>query len=176
MQKLYTTTLDSPLGPLLIAADDERIYLVEYAQEERSQRQLKRVVERLQATSEPGSSPPAEQLGAELAAYFAGESCEFTTPIQSVGTPFQERVWAALLQIPLGETCSYGDIARQVGDARAVRAVGTANGANPISILVPCHRVVRTGGALGGYGGGLDRKRWLLDHERAMVGEALFAH
>lgn len=173
--RLGVTTLVSPLGRLLIAADDESVFLVEYAAEERSQRQLARVTKRLQGTSEPGRPDPVQRLEAELAAYFAGELSSFTTPVCPVGTPFQERVWEALVRIPTGETRSYAAIAREIGEPTATRAVGTANGANPISILVPCHRVVRTGGALGGYGGGLDRKRWLLDHERTMTGATLFA-
>jgi len=85
------------------------------------------------------------------------------------GTPFQRAVWAALRRIPPGTTCSYTDLARAVGAPTAVRAVGTANGANPVAVVIPCHRVVRSDGSLGGYGGGLDRKRWLLEHEKAAL-------
>jgi methylated-DNA-[protein]-cysteine S-methyltransferase len=89
-------------------------------------------------------------------------------PVDSGGTPFQRRVWEVLRTIPIGRTCSYLDVARQVGAAEAVRAVGAANGANPVAIVVPCHRVIGSNGKLIGYGGGLDRKRWLLTHERAL--------
>jgi methylated-DNA-[protein]-cysteine S-methyltransferase len=102
---------------------------------------------------------------AQLAAYFAGERDAFTVPLAPRGTPFQHRVWAALARIPFGETRTYADIARAIGAPAAVRAVGAANGRNPLSIIVPCHRVIGTGGKLTGYAGGVDAKRWLLAHE-----------
>ena len=102
---------------------------------------------------------------AQLAEYFAGERTEFDLPLDPRGTPFQQRVWERLLAIPYGETTTYGTIAAELGKPEAVRAVGMANGRNPISIVVPCHRVIGSGGALTGYGGGLDRKRALLAHE-----------
>lgn len=153
--------LDTPLGPMTAAADDDALRELQYGA---------RAIE-----GERRYNSVLEQLESELAAYFAGDLTEFHTPIELIGTPFRRRVWDELLKIPVGETCSYADIARAVGDPKATRAVGAANGANPISILVPCHRVVRTGGALGGYGGGLDNKRWLLDHERRLIGATLFA-
>jgi len=102
----------------------------------------------------------------QLGEYFAGARSTFDLPLRLEGTPFQLEVWAALLDIPLGTVATYGEIARQLGRARAARAVGAANGRNPISIVVPCHRLVGAAGNLTGYGGGLDRKRWLLAHER----------
>ena len=106
----------------------------------------------------------------ELAAYFAGERVPFRTKLDlGAGTPFQREVWRALRRIPYGQTASYGDIARRVGRPRACRAVGAANGANPVPILVPCHRVIRASGELGGYGAGLPIKRWLLHHEGCAV-------
>ena len=106
---------------------------------------------------------------AQLAAYFAGELTAFDLALAPRGTPFQERVWGALRDIPFGATTSYGELARRLGDPRATRAVGAANGRNPISIVVPCHRVVGADGSLTGFGGGIDRKRWLLAHEGARV-------
>ena len=108
------------------------------------------------------SGEPFTVVGEQLAAYFAGELTTFDVPLNAHGTPFQQRVWSALLTIPYGETVSYLEIARRIGDAKAVRAVGTANGRNPISIIVPCHRVIGASGALTGYGGGIERKRALL--------------
>jgi O-6-methylguanine DNA methyltransferase len=105
----------------------------------------------------------AEQLGA----YFAGERTAFDVAIRFEGTPFQVAVWSALRDIPYGATISYAELARRVGRPGAFRAVGQANGRNPVAIVVPCHRVVAADGTMGGYGGGLDRKRWLLDHEGA---------
>jgi methylated-DNA-[protein]-cysteine S-methyltransferase len=101
----------------------------------------------------------------QLNEYFAGERTQFTLSLDLRGTPFQQRVWAELQHIPYGETCSYLDIARGLGDEKATRAVGAANGRNPVSIIVPCHRVIGANGSLTGYGGGMERKHWLLDHE-----------
>ena len=106
-----------------------------------------------------------ELAAAQLREYFAGKRRTFDLPLAPRGTAFQERVWRALLAIPFGETCSYGDIARAIGRPSASRAVGAANGKNPIAIIIPCHRVIGTSGALVGYGGGLPTKRWLLEHE-----------
>jgi methylated-DNA-[protein]-cysteine S-methyltransferase len=102
----------------------------------------------------------------ELDAYFAGESRVFHSPIRTRGTEFQKRVWEALRKIPRGETMSYGELARRIGSPRAVRAVGAAVGRNPVSVIIPCHRVVGSNGALTGYAGGVKRKQWLLDHEQ----------
>ena len=104
------------------------------------------------------------ELRRELDAYFAGTLQDFTVAIGAVGTPFQRCVWSALRRIPYGSTCTYGELARQINNPGAMRAVGGANGANPIWLIVPCHRVVRADG-LGGYAGGVDRKAWLLGHE-----------
>ena len=108
-----------------------------------------------------------EDVAEQLREYFAGSRSGFTVPIAPVGTPFQRRVWAELLKIPYGETRSYGQLAEAIGNRSAMRAVGAANGRNPISIIVPCHRVIGSNGTLIGYGGGLDRKRFLLELEGA---------
>lgn len=108
-------------------------------------------------------------VAAQLDEYFRGERRAFDLPLAPRGTEFQQLVWAALQRIPYGETRSYADIAREIGRPAAVRAVGAANGANPIPIVIPCHRVVASDGGLGGYGGGLARKRWLLAHEGAVL-------
>jgi methylated-DNA-[protein]-cysteine S-methyltransferase len=105
----------------------------------------------------------------QLAAYFEGNLREFELPMEMPGTPFQRRVWEGLCAIPYGETVSYAELARRIGHAGASRAVGSANGRNPISIVVPCHRVIAADGTLGGYGGGLERKDWLLQHETTVI-------
>ena len=105
----------------------------------------------------------------QLDAYFAGELSEFDLPLAPHGTPFQRRVWDELSRIPFGETTSYSELARRLGDPKLVRAVGLANGRNPLAIVIPCHRVIGAGGSLTGYGGGLDRKRWLLDLEARVL-------
>ena len=109
----------------------------------------------------------------QLAAYFAGELTDFALVLTPRGTDFQQRVWAALTQIPYGTTTTYGALTARLGAPGASRAVGMANGRNPISIIVPCHRVVGSDGALRGFGGGVDNKRWLLDHERAVLGRSV---
>ena len=114
-----------------------------------------------------------ENLRLQLAQYFAGRRRVFDLPLHATGSPFQKRVWAALCEIPYGETRSYGETAQAIGAPTASRAVGLANGQNPISIVVPCHRVIGANGSLTGYGGGLEAKRWLLSHEAARTG--LFA-
>ena len=102
----------------------------------------------------------------ELREYFAGTLNAFQTPIRRFGTPFEQRVWDELMKIPPGETRSYADIAQTMGQPSASRAVARANGANPLAIVIPCHRVIRANGEIGGYGGGLARKRWLIEHEK----------
>jgi len=167
------TELSTPLGPMIAGATDEALCLLEFADGRRAEAQLERVAKRLGAAAEHGTtpgavvgeSPIAEPLAAELARYFAGELREFTVPLHAAGTAFQEAVWAELLAIPYGATRSYGEQARRLGRPDAVRAVARANGDNPIAILVPCHRVIGADGSLTGYGGGLWRKRRLLELE-----------
>ena len=109
------------------------------------------------------------QAREQLNEYFARSRTTFDLPLDPAGSPFERRVWEALRAIPYGSTVSYGELARRLGDPRATRAVGAANGKNPIPIIVPCHRVVGARGELTGFGGGLDRKRWLLEHEGAVL-------
>lgn len=115
---------------------------------------------------EDATVAPFPETKQQLTAYFASTLTEFDLPLQMSGTPFQRRVWEALKTIPYGTTMSYGELAQQIGQPTASRAVGLSNGRNPVSIVVPCHRVIGTTGKLTGYGGGLERKQWLLDHER----------
>jgi methylated-DNA-[protein]-cysteine S-methyltransferase len=152
------TVIDSPYGPLTLVADDG-ILCGLYMTEQRHR-------------------PPEESFGSrdhtlfgeteeQLEAYFAGELKEFTLELRLNGTPFQRKVWQQLQQIPYGETRAYGELAEALGNPSASRAVGLANGKNPIGIIVPCHRVIGAGGSLTGYGGGLDRKQRLLHFESA---------
>jgi methylated-DNA-[protein]-cysteine S-methyltransferase len=122
---------------------------------------------------ERGESALLAKASRQLSAYFAGELRDFDLPLALEGSDFQRQVWDELRRIPFGETTSYMAIAKRIGDARHVRAVGMANGRNPISIIIPCHRVVGSDGSLVGYGGGLERKRWLLDHEIRVTGAVL---
>jgi len=149
--------IDSPLGPLLVTAEDGAVTRLWMSQQ------------RHQVTEPDAAWARDDEAFAELAkqleAYFAGERTAFDLPLAPAGTPFQREVWTALRTIPYGMTCSYGELAVQIGRPGASRAVGLANGRNPISILIPCHRVIGSTGTLTGYGGGLERKRWLLDLE-----------
>lgn len=152
--------VDSPVGRLRLIADDQGLTGLYFPDHRHVRNGEGREVER---------HPVLEQARKELGEYFAGQRVTFETPLAPAsirgGTEFQLQVWQALCAIPCGETRSYGDIARSIGRPRAVRAVGAANGLNPISIFVPCHRVIGGSGALTGYGGGLDVKRWLLAFE-----------
>ncbi|MBL8965660.1 MAG: bifunctional transcriptional activator/DNA repair protein Ada [Spirochaetaceae bacterium] len=159
--------IDTPLGPLVAAATDRGVCLLEFSDRRMLEAQARILSARIGLPALPGAHPHLERLRAELAGYFAGERSSFGVPVFAPGTPFQERVWAALRQIPPGETRSYAELARAVGDPAAVRAVARANGMNRVAILVPCHRVIGSDGGLGGYGGGLWRKRRLLEIEGA---------
>jgi len=161
------TLTPSPLGELLLLADDEGRVTGLYVDAERG------------APAPDGSwrrdPGPSREATEQLDAYFDGERTSFDLPLAPDGTAFQLEVWACLSAIPYAETVSYRDIAEQVGRPHASRAVGQANGRNPISIIVPCHRVIAADGTLGGYGWGLPRKRWLLDHEQRVAGKQVGA-
>jgi O-6-methylguanine DNA methyltransferase len=158
--------LPSPLGPLVAAAEDEGIRVLEFTRSGRPGAQVELPAAILGRPCERGRHPHLDRLRRELLEYFDGRRRVFEVPVRLQGTPFQMRVWGELTKIPYGEVRSYLDIARALGDPQAVRAVGGANGSNPISIVVPCHRVIGSDGSIVGYGGGLDRKEWLLAHER----------
>lgn len=164
---LNLTWLTTPLGPMVAGATAEGVCLLEFAEPERLATQLAALDRHLALPRAPGHNRHLQTLARELGDYFEGRGRRFSVPLVLAGTPFQRRVWQALLTIAHGETRSYQDIARAIGRPAAVRAVGRANGGNRIAIIVPCHRVVNKGGGLGGYGGGLRRKQYLLALERA---------
>ncbi len=164
--------LPTPLGPMLLGCSDQGICLLEFIDRRMLETQLKRLVSRSNAVFTPGINAHGRQLDAELNAYFNGRSLNFETPIHMVGSDFQKSVWQLLRQIPPGQTISYGEQAQRLGRPGAARAVARANGDNPLAIIVPCHRVIGANGRLTGYGGGLWRKRWLLNHEREAIGQA----
>jgi AraC family transcriptional regulator of adaptative response/methylated-DNA-[protein]-cysteine methyltransferase len=163
---LYAKWLDSPLGPMVAIADDRGLHIVDWI----DRRGLERAIERLRAREKapivPGAHPVLDQIERELRQYFARTLKRFETPLAEWGTPFQNAVWQQLLTIPPGRTRSYAAQAEAIGNANAARAVARANGDNYRGIIIPCHRVIGSDGALTGYGGGLARKQWLLDHER----------
>ena len=158
-------SVDSPLGPLLLGATERGICLCEFADRGGRERIEKRLLERHKRTAVDGDSPYIATLERQLAEYFAGRRKDFDLPLDLAGSPWQRRVWDGLLAIPYGETRGYGELAEALGKPGGARAVGRANGENYVAIVVPCHRVIEAGGGLRGYGGGLERKRWLLEHE-----------
>jgi AraC family transcriptional regulator of adaptative response/methylated-DNA-[protein]-cysteine methyltransferase len=158
--------LESPLGPLLAGANDAGICLLEYTDRRRLERNLATLRKRFGCALVPGSHRWLTQLRQELAEYFAGQRRDFSLPLSPRGTPFQEKVWRELRNIPHGRTMAYDELARRIGQPTAQRAVARANGMNRICILIPCHRVIGKDGSLTGYGGGLWRKHWLLSLER----------
>jgi AraC family transcriptional regulator of adaptative response/methylated-DNA-[protein]-cysteine methyltransferase len=157
----------SPVGPLVLGASRDGLCLLEFSDRRMLETQFDTLSSRFGAPLMPGRNRWIEAARAQLAEYFRGERRGFDLPLDVRGTPFQEQVWRALLEIPYGETWSYRDVATRIGAPTATRAVGTANGRNRLAIVIPCHRVVNADGQLGGYGGGLWRKQHLLDLERS---------
>jgi methylated-DNA-[protein]-cysteine S-methyltransferase len=159
--------LDTPIGRIALVADEQsRLCGVGFMERDhRMDRQLRSYAGDRDFALVPESNPAG--VTAAFRAYFDGDLTALDAlTVATAGTPFQESVWKALREIPCGETWSYGDLARRIGKPAAVRAVGLANGANPVGIVVPCHRVIGADGSMTGYGGGIERKRWLLAHER----------
>ncbi len=184
------TVLDSPYGPLTLVAEGDRLVGL-YMEAQRHRPDESAFGERVPAPAGPrggddpfapapfaqtpgGEAPfdaaPFDAAARQLEEYFAGRRTHFDLPLTLHGTAFQQRVWAALREIPYGETWTYGELALHIGRPTASRAVGLANGKNPLGVIVPCHRVVGSDGGLTGYGGGLHRKQALLEHERALPG------
>ena len=158
--KTFHTTLASPLGPLLLTSDGESLTGVFMTGHRRG---------RAIASDWVEDARPFRDAAAQFREYFAGTRTSFDLPLAARGTAFQRQVWSALREIPFGETTSYGALAKTLGSPAASRAVGAANGRNPLSIVVPCHRVIGASGALTGYAGGTERKRWLLSHEARRI-------
>ncbi|MEZ6241984.1 MAG: methylated-DNA--[protein]-cysteine S-methyltransferase [Phycisphaerales bacterium] len=174
-EHLTAAWMTMPLGPMLAVASDAGLCLLEFVDRRSIETQIESVRRRTGLPVVPGEHPVLTQTEQELEAYFAGELKQFTLPLSPQGTDFERAAWDRLLEIPYAEVCSYSRMARDLGRPGAARAVGRANGANRIAIIIPCHRVIRADGSLCGYGGGIDRKQWLLDHERAHAGALLTA-
>jgi methylated-DNA-[protein]-cysteine S-methyltransferase len=160
MNRMIYTTMDSPIGDLLLAGDGNGLQLLSM----QGGRRPVAIDPRWQRQDEP-----FDDAKRQLREYFDGERRDFHLPLDLIGNPFELRVWSALRQIPYGETVSYGHIAGEIGSPGAARAVGLANGRNPIALIVPCHRVIGASGNLTGYGGGLERKQFLLDLEAGVL-------
>lgn len=164
---------ESPIGPLLAGATSEGVCLLEFTDRRMLEVQFGTLRRRFRTAIVPGENEHIRNLKKELREYFEGKRMKFSAKLVCPGTPFQEQVWNELLKIPYGSTVSYEDVAHRVGSPKAIRAVGTANGMNRIAIVIPCHRVVNKSGALGGYGGGLWRKKMLLALEQGQMIQGL---
>jgi AraC family transcriptional regulator of adaptative response/methylated-DNA-[protein]-cysteine methyltransferase len=163
---MFAERIETPLGTMLAVADDEGLRLLEFTDRRALERELTILRKRLRTNVVPGQHRYLDAIRAQLAAYFAGEQLEFDVPLAPIGSDFQLRTWEVLRSIPVGETRSYSWMAAQLKSVGAQRAVGRANGTNMLCLIIPCHRVIRADGTLCGYGGGLWRKKWLLEHER----------
>lgn len=162
--------LDTPLGPMIAIADEELLYLLEFVDRRGLEREVERLRKRTKSAIIPGITSPIISIESELKTYFEGSLREFKTPLFLLGSPFQKLAWQALMDIPYGETRSYAQQASVINKPSAYRAVASANGANQIAIVIPCHRIINSSGDLGGYGGGRVRKQWLIDHEKRRKG------
>ena len=164
---LRAAWIDTVLGPMIAISDESVLYLLEFV----TRRGLEKEVERLRTRGFaiiPGDTSPIQSIMQELADYFSGTLTQFKTPYRVFGSPFQQEVWQALCNIPYGQTKSYREQAIDLGRPSAYRAVANANGANQLAIIIPCHRIIASDGTLGGYGGGLAVKQWLLEHEKRL--------
>ncbi len=164
---LYIDWMPTPLGLMLCVADAKHLYMLEFTSRKAIDAGFERLRKNYKRAITPGCTAITEQIKAELSAYFKGSLKTFKTPMALTGTPFQKRVWAALRDIPHGQSCAYSDLAIKVGNEKAVRAAASANARNILALIIPCHRVIAKDGSLGGYAGGVDKKNWLLAHEAA---------
>lgn len=170
---IFCTQFSTVLGDMSAAATESGVCFLEFTEDNRREDTLQLVSARLKMPVTDGSHPHLTLLETQLQDYFAGRLTQFTVPLVLPGTPFQQKVWDALLSVPFGSTITYSKLAALLSSPRAVRAVGRANGMNPVSVLVPCHRVTGKNGELTGYAGGTDRKAWLLAHEKQVKGAAI---
>jgi AraC family transcriptional regulator of adaptative response/methylated-DNA-[protein]-cysteine methyltransferase len=162
---LKASWIDTPLGPMVAMGDEKTLYLLEFVDRRGLEREVERLRKKTKSAIIPGHTQPIHSIKKELEQYFKGILKEFKTPLFLLGSPFQKCVWKALTTIPFGETRSYAELAKVIGRPTACRAVANANGANQFALIIPCHRVINTNGELGGYGGGVHRKKWLIEHE-----------
>lgn len=166
---LKASWIDTVLGPMIAISDDAGLYLLEFVDKRGLEAEIQRLKLKTKAAIIPGHTQPIKSITLELKAYFNGDLKNFTSPVHLLGTPFQRLVWEELLRIPYGQTKSYASQAQAVGKPTAYRAVANANGANQLTLIIPCHRIINSNGDLGGYGGGMMRKKWLIDHEKNHV-------
>lgn len=165
---LYQHHFDTPLGAMVAIADAHFLYVLEFIDRKHVSVQIDSCFEELGIVAKEGTCDPIISIKRELLSYFAGSINAFETPFKTIGTPFQKDVWQGLLTIPYGQTIGYAAQAHALGRPRAQRAVANANARNRLAIIIPCHRVVRSDGSLGGYGAGVQRKKWLIAHEDSL--------
>lgn len=170
---INTLRFSSPIGSMIACATSDGICLLGFIGQKRMEDQLVAIQKELNAVILPGKNPHLIQVEQEMNEYFDGERKCFSVPLDILGTPFRKQVWDALLAIPYGKTVSYKDQAIAINNLKAIRAVASANGANKISIIIPCHRVIGSNGSLTGYGSGLHKKSWLLNFEKEQSGQAI---
>lgn len=163
---LKASYVDTVLGSMLAIADERALFLLEFVTRKGLEKEIKQLCNKTQSLIIPGRTSPIDSIENELQAYFSGQLTAFKTAIHLPGTPFQKRVWQELMRIPYGETRSYSKQAESLGKPTAFRTVANANAANQLAIIIPCHRIVHLNGTLGGYAGGVDRKKWLIAHEK----------
>lgn len=163
---LKASWLDTKLGPMIAIADETSLYLLEFVDRRGLELEVERLRLKTKAAIIPDVTDPIKSIKLELESYFDGKLTQFKTPLHLLGTPFQRLVWDELMRIPYGQTRSYMAQAEAIGKATAYRAVANANGANQLAIVIPCHRIINSNGDLGGYGGGIRRKQWLIEHEK----------
>ncbi len=170
-QIILISRLTTPIGPMFVCATDKGVCLLEFVDRRMLETEFKDLQKRLNAQILMGENQHIKQLKQQLSEYFAGKRCQFSVPLDTPGTEFQQQVWQCLQTIDYGTTASYQQQAEKINNPKAVRAVASANGFNRISIVIPCHRVIGKDGSLTGYGGGLPRKKWLLEHEARFAAE-----
>lgn len=164
-KSLSASVLNSPLGQILAIADDGHLFLLEFTNRKNLEAEIIRLCKLAKAEISWGLPLPIKLIKKELNDYFSGDLAEFKTPLCMIGTPFQKEVWRMLQKIPIGHVWSYAVLANAIGKPQAFRAVALANSKNQFAIIVPCHRVIKSDGFLCGYGGGIQRKKWLIEHE-----------
>ncbi|MBP6870240.1 methylated-DNA--[protein]-cysteine S-methyltransferase [Candidatus Babeliales bacterium] len=163
---LHQTQIETQLGPMVAIADQQFLYLLEFIDRHGLEDSIKKLKKTINSTIIPGRTTIINLIEKELHQYFDGTLQTFMTPLHFSGSPFQQSVWSQLQKIPHGQTQSYAQLAIAVGNPAACRAVAQANGANKFLVIIPCHRIINSSGKLGGYSSGIDRKIWLLNHER----------
>ena len=166
-----SSLLDTPLGNMIAICDDDKLHLLEFTDRRGLEHEIERLRIKTGAVIIPEKNSIIAEVGRELGLYFQGKLKHFTVKLAMKGSPFQQMAWNALIGIPYGHIRSYLEQAQMIGKETAFRAVANANGANPIAIIIPCHRIINTSGKLGGYGGGIHRKEWLINHEKSNLRE-----